>query len=71
MKHAIYQLDYMDNLFKLIMPKSNDKGEYISVKQRLAELKRLQVQRKLNRTINMLRKKKANNVCGSLPEMQK
>lgn len=39
MKHAIYQLDYMDNLFKLIMPKSNDKGEYISVEQRLAELK--------------------------------
>ena len=56
MRHAIYQLDYMDNLFKLIMPKSNDKGEYIPIGQRLAELKRLQVQRKLNRTIEMLRK---------------
>ena len=56
MKHAVYQLDYMDNLFKLIMPKSNDKGEYIPIEQRLAELKRLQVQRKLNRTIEMLRK---------------
>ena len=56
MKHAMYQLDYMDNLFKQIMPKSNDKGEYISVEQRLAELKRLQVQRKLNRCIDMLRK---------------
>lgn len=56
MKHAIYQLDYMDNLFELTMPKSNDKGEYIPIEQRLAELKRLQVQRKLNRTINMLRK---------------
>ena len=56
MKHAIYQLDYMDNLFKLIMPKSNDKGEYISVEQRFTEMKRLQVQRKLNRTIEMLRK---------------
>lgn len=56
MKHAVYQLDYMDNLFKLIMPKNDDKGEYIPIEQRLAELKRLQVQRKLNRTINMLRK---------------
>ena len=55
MKHAIYQLDYMDNIFKLIMPKSNDKGEYISVEQGLAELKRLQVKRKLNRCIDMLR----------------
>ena len=56
MRHAIYQLDYMDNLFKLIMPKSKDKGEYIPIEQRLAELKRLQVQRKLNRTIETLRK---------------
>lgn len=56
MKHAVYQLDYMDNLFKLIMPKNDDKGEYIPIEQRLAELKRLQVQRKLNRTIEMLRK---------------
>lgn len=56
MKHAAYQLSYIDKIVELIAPKYDENGQYISTKKRIDLIKARQIQLRLDRCVSMLKK---------------
>lgn len=56
MKHALYQLSYIDKIVKLIAPKYDENSQYISTKKRIDLIKVRQTQLRLDRCVSMLKK---------------